>query len=191
MALSSKPESEPDKRPLASVKPIRLPDILPATRVKQATPFGNMHVKIVVNSESTREVEVFAQLGKGGDIANSDLEAICRLTSLYLRVGGDIGDIVGQLEGIGSSLSVPTKDGRVTSLADGLAKAIRKYGRARDAEVREAVLPGEATAAKHQAEATWSPNCTNVFKVRCPECGAALVFQESCMKCPACAFAQC
>ena len=54
------------------------------------TPFGNMHVKIVVDPASKREREIFAQLGKGGDLANSDLEAICRLSSLYLRVGGSL-----------------------------------------------------------------------------------------------------
>ena len=32
-----------------------------------------------VDPISGREREVFAQLGKGGDVANSDLEAICRL----------------------------------------------------------------------------------------------------------------
>jgi hypothetical protein len=47
-----------------------------------------MHVKISVDPKAEIEREVFAQLGKGGDIANSDLEAICRLLSLFLRITG-------------------------------------------------------------------------------------------------------
>ena len=70
-----------------------------------------------------REREVFAQLGKGGDVANSDLEAICRILSLWLRSNGSLETAVSQLSGIGSSLSVPTKDSRIMSLADGLATA--------------------------------------------------------------------
>ena len=31
-----------------------------------------------------------AQLGKGGDVANSDLEAICRILSLWLRCNGNL-----------------------------------------------------------------------------------------------------
>jgi len=44
----------------AVLKPVPLPDIMPAVRVKQITPFGNMHVKIVVDPISGREREVFA-----------------------------------------------------------------------------------------------------------------------------------
>ena len=55
-------------------------------------------------------------------MANSDLEAICRILSLWLRSNGSVQMAVKQLEGIGSSLSVPTADGRIMSLADGLAR---------------------------------------------------------------------
>ena len=57
-------------------------------RIRQMPPFGNMHVKITVDPRTDRELEVFAQLGKGGDVATSDLEAICRMISLWLRAGG-------------------------------------------------------------------------------------------------------
>ncbi|MCP3916694.1 MAG: adenosylcobalamin-dependent ribonucleoside-diphosphate reductase, partial [bacterium] len=58
--------------------PIKLPEIMTCLRIRQLTPFGNMHVKVSVDPISGKEREVFAQLGKGGDVANSDLEAICR-----------------------------------------------------------------------------------------------------------------
>src|SRR5262249_50896799 len=94
------------------LNPIKLPEIMSCLRIRQMTPFGNMHVKVSVDPVSSREREVFAQLGKGGDVANSDLEAICRILSLWLRSNGSLKMAIKQLEGIGSSLSVPTKDGR-------------------------------------------------------------------------------
>ena len=90
------------------------------------TPFGNMHVKITVDPKTGRELEVFAQLGKGGDIANSDLEAICRMISLWLRAGGSLRHVIQQLKDIGSSLQVPTREGKIMSLGDGLARALHE-----------------------------------------------------------------
>ena len=89
------------------------------------TPFGNMHVKITVDPRNDRELEVFAQLGKGGDVATSDLEAICRMISLWLRSGGSLKAVIKQLSGIGSSLQIPTRAGRIMSLGDGLAMALK------------------------------------------------------------------
>jgi ribonucleoside-diphosphate reductase alpha chain len=54
------------------LQPIRLPEIMPSLRIRQMTPFGNMHVKVAVDFVAGKEREVFAQLGKGGDVANSD-----------------------------------------------------------------------------------------------------------------------
>jgi len=113
------------------IEPQDIPEIVSGLRIRQMTPFGNMHVKITVDPKSGRDLEVFAQLGKGGDIANSDLEAICRLISLWLRAGGSLQHVVRQLKDIGSTLQVPTRDGKIMSLGDGLARALMKYTKAR------------------------------------------------------------
>src|SRR6185369_14823442 len=118
--------------------------IMSCLRIRQMTPFGNMHVKVSVDPVSSREREVFAQLGKGGDVANSDLEAICRILSLWLRSNGSLKMAIKQLEGIGSSLSVPTKDGRIMSLADGLATALQRYLDAKEKTGLHALLLGGA-----------------------------------------------
>ncbi|MFQ5412691.1 MAG: hypothetical protein ACE5EC_10355, partial [Phycisphaerae bacterium] len=76
------------KRRNAVLEPMEVPPITSGIRLRQQTPFGNMHVQITVDPRSECEVEVFAQLGKGGDLATSDLEAICRMISLWLRAGG-------------------------------------------------------------------------------------------------------
>jgi ribonucleoside-diphosphate reductase alpha chain len=169
------------------------------------TPFGNMHIKISVDPTKDREMEVFAQLGKGGDVANSDLEAICRMMSLFLRCGGELAMSLKQLEGIGSSLSVPSREGRIMSLADGLAKGLQKYLHAKAHFGLKAILLGEADteafADGSLAGTAPSPvnagsragsGMGNAFKIKCPACDAGtLTFEEGCCKCHGCGYSQC
>jgi ribonucleoside-diphosphate reductase alpha chain len=184
------------------IRPVTLPEIMPCVRVRQFTPFGNMHVKISVEPSTGIEREVFAQLGKGGDLANSDLEAICRIVSLFLRCNGELMMAVNQLDGIGSSLSVPTKDGRIKSLADGLAHALRKYLAAKHKFGIRGLLLGETDMAKvyeaSSADAGAEPVAAapmkpkEMFKLKCPSCDVGnLAFQEGCVKCHACGYSQC
>jgi ribonucleoside-diphosphate reductase alpha chain len=125
------------------LEPAVLPAIQTALRVRQLTPFGNMHINITVDAKTDRELEVFAQLGKGGDLANSDLEAICRLISLWLRSGGSLEHVIRQLHSIGSSLQVHTKEGKIMSLGDGLARALRNYMRAKSEVGLRGLLTGD------------------------------------------------
>jgi ribonucleoside-diphosphate reductase alpha chain len=176
--------------------PVKLPEIMSCLRVRQMTPFGNMHVKVSVDPISGREREVFAQLGKGGDVANSDLEAICRILSLWLRSNGSLDLALRQLEGIGSSLSVPTKDGRIMSLADGLAKALLRYLAAKEEHGLHALLLGTAgpSLAKgplHARVQTQNEKAAASYKIKCPACSGELAFQEGCVKCHGCGFSQC
>ncbi len=191
------------------LKPVKLPEIMSCLRIRQMTPFGNMHVKVSVEPLSGREREVFAQLGKGGDVANSDLEAICRILSLWLRCNGNLELALKQLEGIGSSLSVPTKDGRIMSLADGLAKALQRYLDAKQQHGLHALLLGTADMSNEAAAAalaaatvnmaaqsvkphtTKARNGASSYKIKCPACSGALAFQEGCVKCHSCGFSQC
>ena len=201
MALAEKAEKkvEPVKEEENNtVKPMRLPEIMSAIRIRQMTHFGNMHVKIVVDPVSQREFEIFAQLGKGGDVACSDLEGMCRIISQYLRINGSLEDIMEQLDGIGSSLSVPTKDGRVSSLADGLAKAIQKYLTAKSISGLHDLLLGKVDLTVIENGTKSDPNAVhsrsdgglNNLKIKCPECGGYLLFEEGCSKCR-CGYSQC
>ena len=198
------------------LNPIKLPEIMSCLRIRQMTPFGNMHVKVTVDPITCREREVFAQLGKGGDVANSDLEAICRILSLWLRSNGSLKLAIKQLEGIGSSLSVPTKDGRIMSLADGLAVALQRYLNAKEQAGLHALLLGGAepdlartnfvkreetakpaaapTAASEPAQAkkpAAAPRNVSQYKLKCPACSNVLAFEEGCVKCYSCGFSQC
>ncbi len=184
--------------------PIRLPEIMPSLRIRQMTPFGNMHVKVAVDPATEKEREVFAQLGKGGDVANSDLEAICRLLSLWLRANGSLESALKQLSGIGSSLTVPTKDGRIMSLADGLARALHRYLAAKQENGLEALLLGRVDSAERPPQAPPAHKPTTMaasernpseaasrYKLKCPSCTSTLAFEEGCVKCYDCGYSQC
>ncbi len=188
-------ETAPSQVP-PKIKPIKLPEVMSCLRIRQLTPFGNMHVKITVDPRTGLEREVFAQLGRGGDIANSDLEAMCRLISLFLRCGGGIEDVVKQLDGIGSSLSVPSRAGRIMSLPDGLAKAIQKYLLAKKHFGLKRLLLGDFDLeplldSMKKSSSTKENRATQGFRIKCPECGGVLNFAEGCVHCPACGFSQC
>ncbi len=215
MALDNQKKEEVVKVVAGPAVPIDVPEIMPCLRIRQRTPFGNMHVKICVEPQSGMEREVFAQLGKGGDLANSDLEAICRLLSLYLRSSGTLEEAVKQLSGIGSNLTIPTKDGRIMSLADGVGRALRRYLLCKKRNGLEAMLlgrvtvvdgeePAQGTAPKAtfvaKVETAPAPranghggngHATTLFKIKCPECQGALAFEEGCVKCHGCGFSQC
>ena len=191
MALTEKPVSTAE-----SARPMKLPEVIPSVRLRQPTPFGNMHLHISVDPGTGREREVFAQLGKGGDLANSDLEAICRLVSLLLRLDGDITTVIDQLEGIGSSLSVPSKDGRIKSLGDGLARALGKYVAVKQRDGLDAILSGRVKSLDTSALSNGSAGTADqesLFKIKCPECDSAgtLAFEEGCLKCHACGYSIC
>lgn len=186
--------------------PVRLPEIMSCLRVRQMTPFGNMHIKVTVDPTTGLEREVFAQLGKGGDVANSDLEAICRMLSLWLRGNGSLERAISQFSGIGSSLTVPTKDGRIMSLADGLATGLQRYLAAKESHgLRRLLLGGHevaevsdeipmATGRSHLKKTggyEGAPQNVGGYKLKCPSCTYVLAFQEGCVKCHSCGFSQC
>jgi ribonucleoside-diphosphate reductase alpha chain len=194
MALAKEPSSEMAES--NQIVPMKLPQVIPSVRLRQPTPFGNMHLHISVEPQSGAEREVFAQLGKGGDLANSDLEAICRLISLLLRSGGDLHTVIDQLEGIGSSLSVPAPGGRVRSLADGLARALQKFLVAKQHHGVEGLLSGRVTSLESMEESGSEATAKgeeSLFKIKCPECDSSgtLAFEEGCLKCHGCGYSIC
>ncbi|MDR2555888.1 MAG: vitamin B12-dependent ribonucleotide reductase [Fibromonadaceae bacterium] len=207
---AAEPKKERDPSEYQIRKPMKTPPMLPAIRMRQTTPFGHMHIAVTVEPVNGREMEIFAQLGKAGDVVSSDLEAISRMVSLYLRIGGSLEDVIDQLEGIGSHMVIPSKDGKVISLADALGKSLHRYNLAKltyglsdiltgkinfdelpalkDLEPQEIIAEGEP--AKPLIEAAASP-IANLYKQKCPECNGILSFSEGCVKCPECGYSKC
>ncbi len=112
-------------------------------------------------------------------------------------MNGSLGQALKQLDGIGSSLTVPTKDGRIMSLADGLAHALHRYLAAKREYGLEALLLGripsgglENTPANPAAVPARHATVSR-YKLKCPSCTAVLAFEEGCAKCYDCGFSQC
>jgi len=113
--------------------PLKVPEIMPAVRIRQDTPFGHIHSLIVCDpSNDYRPLEVFGLLGNSGREELATLEALGRSTSLYLRSGGYIEPVIEQFIGIGSGTSRVTRAGHVESIAMGLAKCLLKFVVARN-----------------------------------------------------------
>lgn len=108
-------------------KPIKLPKVMPSLRIRQETPFGNIHGFVVFDPSDYRPYEFFGLLGKGGDTTHADIEALGRLVSIFLREGRNLDEITEQLEGIGSGVGVFSSEGKITSIPDGLSMILKKW----------------------------------------------------------------
>ena len=77
---------------------------------------------ITVNEHDNKPYEIFLRLGKAGNCASAWTEAIGRVTSLAIRKGATIEEVIKQLSGI--SCNVPTQ--ACSSCVDGVAKILGK-----------------------------------------------------------------
>ncbi len=191
------------------ITPENIPDLMPSIKIKQRTPFGQMHANMTIDPTNGKPYEIFAQVGKGGDIAHADLEAICRLASISLRSNTSPWSVVEQLEGIGSTVSSGiSREGEVTSLGDSVSRVLKKYMLAVEKYGVEDILTGKVDyneltnelsdeIKKGNNGAMKSGNHTNeeqknTYGVKCVECGEGnLVFQEGCKTCLSCNYSAC
>ena len=192
----------------------KVPDHLPAAYTRQPTPWGHLHLNVSLDpKEDYKPTQFFAQLGKAGDVVNADLEAIGRLASTIMRLGGDLEKhVIGQLEGIGSHKRIPTVDGGVVSLPDGLGKALKNHQDLIDRVGVENVLLGnydlEEIRQQKIAEKQEKVNNGNglgnningngngadeVEGLKCPDCGGEVAEQGGCWSCldVGCAWSKC
>ncbi|MCG2830372.1 MAG: vitamin B12-dependent ribonucleotide reductase [Desulfobacteraceae bacterium] len=131
---------------------------------KISTGCGKLYVTI--NSDQQGLCEVFAQMGKTGGCASSQIEAAGRMISLALRSGVKIDAIVRQLIGIRCP-SPSWQDGKmVLSCPDAIAQVLKKLTNS-DFVERETMM------------------CA------CPECGGVLSHEEGCLICRSCGFTKC
>ncbi|MHB9145464.1 MAG: adenosylcobalamin-dependent ribonucleoside-diphosphate reductase [Symbiobacteriia bacterium] len=132
------------------------------------TPFGKMHITVNEVAKGL-PVEVFTTIGKAGSDITADAEAIGRLISLALQLGGHVSLITHTLRGIGGSSTVGFGPNRVTSMPDAIAKFLeQKY---------------------LQEEEQYSSGLSLGI---CPECGKAAVVPEmGCATCKECGWKAC
>jgi len=166
-----------------------------------STPLGKAFVTINENG-GNQPFEVFISTSKGGSETAAVAEAIGRLLSYILRIASPISprerlqEIVRQLAGIGGGRPLGFGPNRVRSLPDGVSQALQEYVENTEEDKSE-LLQNKNSGNGHHPEinlslATGDKPVTFKIGDLCPECGqAAVVNEEGCRKCYACAYSEC
>lgn len=170
MQVLSKPKetnSGPATTDAETNRKYRRPAVLDGRTHSVDSPIGRMYVT-VNRDEHENPREVFISVGKAGGTATSFSEAIGRLISLALRSGLTVKEVHRQLRGISSDRAFGLGGGRVASGPDAVAKVLENY------------MNGDVKV-KQDAEEFGT----------CPDCHAALTFEEGCYVCHACGYSGC
>lgn len=130
-----------------------------------STGCGKLYVTI--NSDEMGTCEIFAQMGKTGGCASSQIEAAGRLISLALRSGIKVEAIIKQLSGIRCPSPTWQNSKMVLSCPDAMAQVLQ---RVTSAEMEETPIHANGV---------------------CPDCGGSLVHEEGCLNCHLCGFSKC
>jgi len=120
---------------------------------------------VTVNRDDHGFCEVFAQMGKTGGCASSQIESAGRLISLALRSGVKIDAIIKQISGLRCPSPCWQNGSQVLSCPDAIAKVL-----ARAAEVEP---PAPAITGS------------------CPDCGGVMQREGGCSVCSSCGFSNC
>jgi ribonucleoside-diphosphate reductase alpha chain len=147
------------------VEPRPRPDKTQGITERVNTGCGKLYVTI--NSDEYGFCEVFAQMGKAGGCAYSQIEATSRLISLALRSGVKVEAIIKQLVGIRCPSPTWRNGEQVVSCSDGIAKVLN-----------------------HNANANISHGFADEMGA-CPDCGGAVEHEGGCIVCRSCGFSRC
>lgn len=121
---------------------------------------------VTINSDELGMCEVFAQMGKTGGCASSQIEAAGRLISLALRSGVKGDAIIKQLTGIRCPSPTWQNGKMVLSCPDAMAQVLLR------------VTTADPMGARQPAG-------------MCPDCGGPLTHAEGCLHCYHCGFSKC
>ncbi len=123
---------------------------------------------VTVNKDDLGFCEVFAQMGKTGGCASSQIESAGRLISLALRSGVKIEAIIKQISGLRCPSPCWNGGGKqVLSCPDAIAKVLSRV-----AEVEP-------------------PATVHTTMGACPDCGGAMEQEGGCAVCRVCGFSKC
>ena len=102
-------------------------------------------------------------------------------------------EVVTQLSGIGGGRPLGFGTNRVLSLPDGVAQALNDYRQSWEVDKEGKVSEnGYRATEAYGGNGTYTQTRMALIGDLCPECGeAAVVNEEGCRKCYACAFSEC
>ena len=121
---------------------------------------------VTINSDTEGMCEVFAQMGKTGGCASSQIEAAGRLISLALRSGVKAEAIIKQLAGIRCPSPSWQNGEMVLSCPDAISRVL-----------------------KYRTDSTFAESSSIVGV--CPDCSGILTHQEGCLVCRSCGYSKC
>lgn len=183
--------TEKDRREAATsdgvvgISPRKRPAVMRGFTEQVRIGCGKLYV--TVNYDDEGICEVFTNTGKHGGCP-SQSEAVGRLTSLSLRSGIKMEDVVRQLKGIRCPSTIRQHGLQVLSCPDAIAKVLRQADRA----IREEKGKIPAVSMKGSGEEASAEITYDAAKMKfCPECGSAVVHEGGCVVCPECGFSKC
>lgn len=175
--LSAFPQVEPRPRP----------EVTKGVTMRINTGCGKLYVTI--NEDEYGICEVFAQMGKAGGCAYSQIEATGRLISLALRSGVKVESIIKQLMGIRCPSPAWQNGGSVLSCSDAIARALREYVEGK-VKKEEPISSTDLKSSISQIFELTSRTASEQMGA-CPDCGGAVEHEGGCIVCRSCGFSRC
>ena len=170
------------------------PRRLPGNTIYVETPLGKTFVTVNENG-GHQPFEVFVNTAKAGSETAAVSEAIGRLISYILRMVSPITprerliEVWRQLSGIGGGRPLGFGPNRVRSLPDGVAQALEEY--LKNSDSSETIFDEDGNGYYPASDLNPEQTKSRIGDL-CPECGeAAVVYEEGCRKCYACAYSEC
>ncbi len=146
------------------IAPRPRPERTVGTTERIKTGCGKLYVTI--NSDDKGMSEVFAQMGKTGGCASSQIEAAGRLISLALRSGIKVEAVIKQLTGIRCPSPSWQNGEMVLSCPDAIARVLKN--KTNFSLIESGAMIGV-----------------------CPECNGVITHQEGCIVCHSCGYSRC
>jgi ribonucleoside-diphosphate reductase alpha chain len=156
-------------------KPKEIPTIAPRPRptrtlgVTELINTGCGKLYVTVNQDEVGFCEVFAQMGKTGGCASSQIESTGRLISLALRAGVELDAVIKQISGIRCPNPHWCNGGQVLSCPDAISKVLASAAQVNLTDQSE----------------------DGVTMGSCPDCGGSIDHEGGCAVCRACGFSRC
>ena len=161
LSMGSVQPSDADRR----IAPRPRPQRTHGVTERISTGCGKLYVTI--NSDEQGTCEVFAQMGKTGGCASSQIEAAGRLISLALRSGVKVEAIIKQMAGIRCPSPAWQNSKMVLSCPDAMAQVLKRVTMA---DIKDGFTGANGV---------------------CPDCGSSLAHEEGCLNCHVCGFSKC
>ncbi len=179
----------PDLTKQGGIAPRKRPEVMVGKTYRMKTGYGNLYITIN-DDEHGMPFEVFAIIGKSGGFFQEQSEAICRLSSLALRAGIRVEEVISDLKGIRGPMPIFTEKGTVLSLPDAIGRVLEEHvtGVKQIEDLLKRPEKQEVFAfAKNENQSMADFG----FMPGCPDCGTQLVMSEGCISCKSCGFNRC